>query len=285
MSGEGSPTGDRPQVLVVTKGHPFEAEPFFAVFDALDIDWTGVEHPTATEVLNPTGTAAYDALVMYDMPGITFTGDDPPARFEEPSESFTTGYRELLAAGKGLVFLHHAIASWPAWSAFGEMMGGRFLYQPGTFGGSEWPDSGYVFDVTHTVEVVASDHPVCAGVGERFTITDELYLFPVLEDEVVPLLRSTHPFTDDGFHSADRAIRGDRNSSEGWSHPPGSDLVGWVTNAHNSPVVYLQFGDGPVTYTDPIYRRLVANAIDWVTSDDAHRWARLRHVARTGDDK
>ena len=39
-------------VLVVTGGHPFEAEPFFAVFDALDgINWTGATAPEAPKAI------------------------------------------------------------------------------------------------------------------------------------------------------------------------------------------------------------------------------------------
>lgn len=269
---------DRLRILVVTKGHPFEAEPFFAVFDGLDVDWDHVEHPEAQETLDRAGTDGYDALVMYDMPGITFTGGDPPARFEVPSEAFRSGYEDMLDAGRGLVFLHHAIASWPAWPEFGEMLGGRFHYQPGELGGRAWPDSGYAFDVTHTVEVLAPDHPICAGLDPTFEIVDELYLFPVLTDDVLPLLRSTADFTDHNFFSADRAIRGDRNSRAGWSHPPGSDLVAWVTNGRNSPIAYVQFGDGPITYRDDNYRRVLANAIGWASSDEAHRWARARNA-------
>jgi len=271
------------RILVVTKGHPFEAEPFFAVFDEMTIDgtpveWDHVEHPDALGVLNGEGTKSYHALVMYDMPGITFTGSDPPAVFHEPSDDFRRGYLEMLEAGRGMVFLHHAIASWPAWPEFSEIVGGRFLYQPGEVGGKSWPDSGYVFDVTHTVEVLEPDHPVCAGLDACFDIVDELYLFPVLEDDLLPLMRSRFDFVDTNFSSADLAIRGTRNSSEGWSHPPGSDLVAWAKNAGNSPLAYVQFADGPVTYADANYRKVVANAIAWVASDDAHRWAAERNA-------
>lgn len=276
---------ERTRVLVVTKGHPFEAEPFFALFDELDLDWTHVEHPEATDVLTVEGTAGYDTLVMYDMPGITFTGQDPPTVFEQPTDEFKQGYLDMLEAGRGLVFLHHAIASWPAWPRFAEIVGGRFHYQPGRLGGRDWPDSGYAFDVTHTVEVLEPDHPICAGLEPRFEIVDELYLFPVLSDDpelgLVPLMRSTYDFSDGNFYSADRAIRGDRNSRDGWSHPPGSDLVAWVKNAANSPLAYIQFADGPVTYADANFRRVLANAIDWASSDDAHGWARDRARPRS----
>lgn len=269
------------EILLVTKGHPFEAEPFIAVFDAMaaerSIGWTHVEQPEARSVLTPDGVAGYDALVMYDMPGVAFTGADPPAVFEEPSPEFKAGYRAMLEAGVGLVFLHHAVASWPAWPEFAEIVGGRFHYQPGELGGRSWPDSGYRFDVAHTVEVLDAEHPICAGLDPSFDIVDELYLFPVLTDDVVPLLRSTYDFVDTNFWSADRAIRGERNSRDGWSHPLGSDLVAWVKHAGNSPVAYVQFGDGPNTYADPNYRQVLANAIRWTASDEAAAWARARN--------
>lgn len=267
------------RILIVTKGHPFEAGPFFEVFDALGHDWDHVEHPAAQDVLTVEGTADYDAVVMYDMPGIEFTGAEPPVRFQQPTNAFKDGYLDMLTAGRGLVFLHHAVAGWPAWPEFADVVGGRFHYQPAALRGEWWPDSGYRFDVRHTVEVLEPEHPICAGLEPRFEIVDELYLFPVFAGDVVPLMRSTFDFTDEHFYSADRAIRGQRNSNDGWSHPAGSDLVVWVKNAANSPVAYIQFADGPVTYADANYRRVVDNAIRWAASDDAHRWATARPQA------
>jgi type 1 glutamine amidotransferase len=255
-------------VLVVTGGHPFEAEPFFAVFDALDgISWEGASAPV-------TG---HDVVVFYDMPGLRFTRGDPPVEMIEPTAAQRATIEQLCADGTGLVFLHHAIAGWPAWPAYAELMGGRFHYQPADLAGESFPDSGYRFDVTHTVEVVAADHPVCAGLGRSFTITDELYCFPVLTERIVPLMRTTFDTADPAnFWSADRAVRGRRDSNDGWTHPPGTNLVAWVTSAGRSPITYLQFGDGPVTYADPSYRRALANAIAWVASDEARAWVSER---------
>jgi len=169
------------------------------------------------------------------------------------------------------------VASWPAWEGFAELIGGRFHYQPGTLRGTDYPDSGYVFDVRHTVSVLEPSHPVCAGLPTSFEIVDELYCFPVLEDSVVPLMRTGFPVNDPSrFYSADLAIRGRRNDNDGWSHPPGSDLVGWIKAAGNSPLVYLQFGDGPVTYADANFRRVLGNAIGWSASSAAREWARTR---------
>ena len=242
-------------VLVVTGGHPFEADPFFVVFDALaGIRWTASNAPRI----------GHDVVVLYDMPGLTFTGDDPPVEFSEPTAAQRQVYADLTATGAGLVVLHHAVASWPAWPGFAELVGARFHYQPGTLGGVDYPDSGYVFGVTHTVEVLDTEHPVCAGLGSSFDITDELYCFPVLEHSVTPLMRTTFDTADASqFFSADLALRGHRNSNESWTHPPGSNLVAWTREIDASRLVYLQFADGPVTYADPSFRRALANSIHW----------------------
>ena len=267
-----------PRLLVVTGGHPFEREPFEAVFDAIAPSrWTHAEQPEAHALLSPGGCVDVDAIVFYDISGLRFTRSDPPLELTSPSPSVIAGFHDLIDAGKGLVFLHHAVASWPLWPEFAEIVGARYLYQPGSLRGVDFPDSGYRFDVRHRVEVLDPTHPVCAGLGATFELTDELYLFPVFEDSVVPLLRTDFPMDDPTqFFSPDLAIRGKRNSNEGWTHPVGSSLVGWVKNARNSPVAYLQFGDGPVTYADPSFRRVLDNAVRWAASDDARSWASQR---------
>jgi len=255
---------------VVTKGHPFDAPAFFAVFDSMaGIRWTHVEHPDALRLVEPGHAAEFDVFVMYDMPGITFTRGDPPAVFAPPPPGYAAAFRQLLDDGKGMVFLHHAIAGWPAWDEYAEIIGGRFHYQPAVLDGVAYPDSGYRHDVHHVVEVLDPTHPICEGLDASFSLTDELYLFPVLETRVRPLLRSTYDFVDTNFYSADRAIRGSRDDNSGWHHPPGSSLVAWTRTVGASPIAYVQFGDGPATYQDANYRRILSNAIRWA-ADAAH---------------
>ncbi|MNG41504.1 hypothetical protein D3C84_1307250 [compost metagenome] len=47
-----------------------------------------------------------------------------------------------------------------------------------------------------------------------------------------------------------------------------------MKNYRNSPIVYLQFGDGPATYQNESFRRILANAIRWACSPEAREWAR-----------
>jgi hypothetical protein len=256
-------------VMVAAKGHPYLRDPFMALFDALPgIACTLVEQPLAARLMNPEGLRGFDALVLYDMPGLDFAAADPPA-YVEPDPAFKAGFLALLDQGIGVVALHHAIAGWPAWPEYAELLGGRFLYRPGLVRGAARLDSGYRHEIVHTVSLADPAHPVVAGLPPQFELTDELYLFEVFEDLVTPLLRSSHAFGREGFYSAAQAVAGKMFSNAGWAHPPGSNLVGWTKRARNSPLVYLQPGDGPATYADPNYRRLVENAIRWVAAEAA----------------
>jgi len=261
------------RVLVVTGGHPYQADPFFAAFSAdPGLVWAHAPQPSAQAWLAAPVTGQWDAIVFYDMPGVGLRPGALPEP-ESPPPALMEGMRRLLDSGQGIVFLHHAIASWPKSDEYAHWVGGRFLYRPGRLAERDWPDSGYAFDVRHHLTPVDPRHPVLAGLEMGLTLTDELYLAPVLEDEVIPLLRSDAAFTEDRFWSAAAAVQGRLNSRNGWTHPPGSDLVAWAKRSRRSPVVYLQPGDGPSAYADEAWRKLLGNAIRWVASDEGHVWA------------
>lgn len=269
------------RVLLVVKGHPYQRQPFYDVFDAdAGIVWTLVEQPAAQQLFHPDRSGDFDVFVMYDMPGITFTRRTPPIAFTDPPDAYVAGFEALLEAGKGMVFLHHSLCSWPTWERFAEIVGGRFHYAPATLRGVEYPDSGYRLHQPHHVRVVAPAHPICEGLGDGFDITDELYQCPIFDDDVEVLMRTTFDMTDtSNFYSPYQAISGKRDSNEGWTHPPTSDAVAWVKHAGNSPVAYLLFGDSPDAYGNASFRRALGNAIRWAASPDAHDWARARRAA------
>lgn len=259
------------ETLLVCKGHPYEREPFYAVFEQMaDVNYTLVEQPAARALFTIEQAEPYDAFVMYDMPGIRFNpepGKGPD--FEKPSESYKQGFLDLLDHGQGMVFLHHAIAGWPAWSDYAEIMGGRFLYMPATLRGRSCPDSGYRHGVEHTVSTVG-EHPVLEGVPATFSITDELYLAEVFEGDVEPLLVSDYDFNPENFYSAANVVRdGNMFSNDNWSHEQGSALIGWTKTWGNSRIVYLQCGDDPVAYANPHFQRLLGNSIRWVSESSS----------------
>lgn len=268
------PQGAKKNILLVTRGHAFVRDEFYAVFEENpEIEWSGVEHPAAQLMFTPQVARNFDCYVLYDMPGIEFKrhGDGVPT-FHEPPQFYKDGLLAMLDEGKPLVILHHACAAWPAWPEWAEIVGGHFLYQPGKSRGVDKPDSGYRIDVPHKVSPVLA-HPITEGV-EPFELTDELYLFEVFEDSVIPLFRSDYAFTAENFYSARLALAGKLNANQGWQHAAGSNLVGWIKRYRNSPIVYLQFGDGPATYRNASFRKILRNAIRWACSQEAQRWVR-----------
>jgi uncharacterized protein len=271
-------TTDRRKVLVVTGGHRFEMEPFLDLFGSLPhLDWTHVQAPEAQRCFRRALAGSWDAIVCYDMQGIEFRKDQLPV-FHQPPQDYAVGLCEMLDAGQGIVFLHHALSAWPAWPLWAEIVGGRWHYLPGVLDGRDWPASGYTREVEHRIEPIV-EHPICAGLEDGFDIVDEVYLHPVLRHRITPILRTRHDTEAVSFFSGEWAVRGRLYDSEGWTHPRGSGIVGWVKPAGRSPIAYLQSGHGPSAYANPAFRRLLSNAIDWVASPEAHRWA----ASQTGE--
>jgi len=257
------------QVLVAVRGHPFDRTRFDAVFQAMEgIAATMVDQPAAARLMNPAGMRGFDALVLYDMPGLDFTVSTGAPRMVPPDAEFVAGFEALLTAGTGIVALHHALAGWPAWPGYADHLGGTFLYRPTMVRSQSRIDSGYAPAVDYEARVVA-DHPVTRRVPSCFRIRDELYLAEIFEADVTPLLRADVPFTRERFYSASAAVAGRMRDREGWDHPPGSNLIGWTHRAIRSPLVYLQPGDGPDAYDNPNVRLLIEDAIRWVASAEA----------------
>ena len=86
--GGGVPQGGRGpiKVMVVTKGHGYEREPFFQMWDSWgsDITWSQVEHPAADVMLSPKYSKLFDVYAFFDIGGAGIgsrAGQPPPAKF------------------------------------------------------------------------------------------------------------------------------------------------------------------------------------------------------------
>ena len=104
-------------------------------------------------------------------------------------------------------------------------------------------------------------------------MTDELYLCPVFEDDVLPLLRSDYDFVDENFYSANLAVAGEMYSREGWQHPQGLQPGGLGEALRRQPHCLYAGRGRPEAYANPQFQRLVHNAVRWVASPEAQAWA------------
>lgn len=255
-------------LLVLSGGHPYEAAQFDELLGALgDWDITHLVHPEGGEADAAGAIAAADGLMFYDMAGYTF--GEGKVTMRAPSPAFREAITARFASSKGAVAMHHALAGWAEWPEWHEWLGGGFLYQPGEWKGELWPDSGYRHDVAYTARIVA-DHPVTRGLPARFPVTDELYLCPIDETAITPLVRAEgFAFTAANFYSAAQAVAGALFSNDGWEHPAGSNCIVWESRKCPAPLIYLQCGDGPETYANPHVRRMLAQALDYTSGETA----------------
>jgi type 1 glutamine amidotransferase len=212
------------RVLVITGGHDFEREPFFKMFqDNAHITFQAVEHPKAHEYLRPEASAKYDVVVLYDL-------------WPKISEEAKADFINLLNAGKGLVALHHCLASYQDWPEYEKIIGGKYFLEKHQENGVEKPGSTYQHGVKFNVHVADPKHAVTRGLSD-FDVVDETYgLFKVLPG-VKPLLTTTE--TTSG------------------------KTIGWVHSYGKARVAYIELGHDHVTYENPNYRRLLDQAIQW----------------------
>lgn len=213
------------RILIVTGGHDFEREPFFAMFQSFgDVTYEEVQHPQAHARLTPEAAKSYDVIVLYDM-------------WQPISEEHQEAFVKLLKQGKGLVALHHSLAGYQHWPEYRNIIGGKWHMQKWTQNGQERSPSTYQHDVQFKVRIADRKHPVTQGLQD-FDIRDETYgNFEVLP-KTKPLLTTDEP-------TSNRVIA--------WTHTYG-----------RSRVVYIQLGHDRYAYENPHYRRLVHQAIRWV---------------------
>ncbi len=259
-------------VLVVTKGHPFDHNAFHAMFDAdPSLTSTFVEQPAAQVMLRPENVAPYQVVVFYDMCGVMG---------EAPSADYARSIEALLASGKGLILLNHALVQWPAWPLWREISGTTFRLSAGEADGRLVPGSGYRGgagephrNATHRLTPAAPGHPIAKGLEDGFEITDELYLRTplALGDDIAPLFKSDYAFTQANFIPPRLAPQAEQDA---WRHPDGDGVIVWAKRTRASPVVACEAGDGPAAYGNPGFRRLMSNAVAWTASAEARAWAR-----------
>lgn len=102
-----SSDANRIRVLLITGGHDFEQQPFYALFDSMpDVVTTKTAYPAAADLFRPELAADYDVIVFYDMwaQGIT------------PQQQ--AGLVQLLQRGIGVVALHHTLAAHKDWPEY-----------------------------------------------------------------------------------------------------------------------------------------------------------------------
>lgn len=212
------------RVVVITGGHGFEAEPFFAMFDALDkIEYVEAAQQDHSEILEDIHRWDYDVMVLYNM-----TQEISPKRCEN--------FVRLLDRGVGVVALHHSIAAFQGWSEYRRIIGGKYYLKPMEEDGVVHQPGTYKHDIDLAVHVADAIHPITRAMGD-FEINDEGYKNCVFEKDNRVLLTTDHPASD--------------------------TPLCWVRKYGEARVCYIQLGHGSKAYTNEHYQNLLSKAIQW----------------------
>ena len=214
------------RILIVTGGHDFERAPFFKMWTDLGgIDCREIAQPGAVSMFGPELKKRFDAIVFYDM-------------VEDISEEEKAAFVNLMKEGLGILFLHHSLGSYQNWDEYERILGGKYYLAAGTKNGKHHEASTFQHNVEVPVHVVAPKHPVTKGISD-FILHDEVYgRYEVLSD-MHPLLET--------------------------SHPQSSKTVAWWHLYGKSRIVFIQLGHDHWAYENPVYRKLVKQALVWVS--------------------
>ena len=218
------------RVLLVTGGHPFDEEGFFAVFKShADLDVRHVTHEKeaakdANREFSEEKAKSYDVIVLYDL-------------WQEISKESREDLVKLLEGGKGLVVLHHAMADYQGWPEFRKIAGGRFCLAPLAEEGKSFPQSTATGVQKMKVKVEDREHPITKGL-EDFEIEEEPYGKLVVEPGVRVLLTTDCPASEKS--------------------------IAWCHSYAKARVATIQLGHDRRAYENPAYRKVVGQAIRWV---------------------
>jgi len=205
------------RVLVVTGGHD-HAPSFYSLFEGREDLAVNVEAQPGA--FGSDLRKKYDVLVIYDM-------------YQDVPEAQRKNLRDFLESGKGVLILHHALASlndWQWW--WQDVRAGKYVLkdEPGHIA------STYLHDQELIVEPTGK-HPITDGIGAMHII-DETYKHVWISPKAEILLKTDHPTAD-------------------------GPLM-WVSPYQKSRVVYCMLGHGPEAHNHPQYRQLIYNAMRWV---------------------
>ena len=190
------------RILIVTGGHPFEAESFFAMFDRMKgIQWQTAKFGSGAEaLLNEEAARNFDVIVYYDM--------------NQNRGDWTPGWVKMVHDGKPTVFLHHSLGSYADWPKYEDILGGHANFFPKIVPGI--PNATYHEGLKYTVHIKDHKNPITRGLPD-FEVVDEVYNHYIVSRHVHTLLTVDNP---------------ESGKIVGWTHRYGRARVVYILPGH-----------------------------------------------------
>ncbi|MBN1508614.1 MAG: ThuA domain-containing protein [Sedimentisphaerales bacterium] len=221
-SGEGAKKLD---VVVVTGGHDFDHDPFFAMLRQCPrFNVTEAVQKDDSELFEDISAWNYDVIVLYNM-----TQSISPKR----QANFITLLKDK---GVGLVAMHHAMGAYQEWEQYRRITGTKYPLKPQEIDGVHFETGTYQHDVDLSVKVADSGHAITRGMKD-FEIHDEVYNGCWFAKDNHVLLTVDHPLNN--------------------------KLVAWTRTFGKARVFTIQLGHDAKAYANPNLGRLISRGICW----------------------
>jgi type 1 glutamine amidotransferase len=213
------------RILVITGGHGYNKETFNEMLTSLGegYSWKVAELPDAYELFKPENRKGYDLLLFYHMWQKIGV---------EEQKIFTDCIRE----GKPVVALHHSICAFDDWEEYWRILGGKYFHKVTVFNGKEYQPCSYIHDLHFKAVVKDIKHPVTKGISD-FDLFDETYKGYWVDESATQLLTT--------------------------SEPSSTPVIGWTRKYGKAKIVVLQSGHDSPTFSNPSFRQLLRQSIDW----------------------
>jgi uncharacterized protein len=214
------------EVMLVTGGHDFDTLAFRNLWDSLpDIHYKMVSQPFANQMIEEGRVQDADAIVFYDM-------------WKTITEGQKQAWTRMMNSGKGIVFMHHAIAAYQDWPEYCEILGGSYHDSACVKNGLVLPASDYTHDLIMDIVIADSTHTITRGI-KNFCIMDEAYGNLEVLDKVHPLIYNMHP--------------------------EASKMAAWTNEYGRSRIVYLALGHDSKAYQNASFRKILVQSVKWVS--------------------
>ncbi len=185
-----------------------------------------------TELVHPKARIQLESIDLASFDAVVFY--DMPKTITDQEKN---AYYRLLKAGKGLLFLHHSICAYQDWPEYKNIVGGKYYEKKRD---DKFDASSYLHDVDFVVNILQPSHMITKRMKD-FELHDEVYGNLEVLPEVYPLLST--------------------------SHPKSNMLIGWTLKKDNSTIVFIQPGHDNNSYSNPDYRRLILQSLNFITTN------------------
>ena len=223
-------SGSKPdiiRILVITGGHGYNKETFNDMLNSLgpEITWQVAELPAAYDMFKTENRNKYDVLVFYHM-------------WQKITAEEQKIFADCIREGKPVVALHHSICAYDEWEEYWRILGGKYFHKTTMFDGIEYQPCSYIHDLHFTANIADKKHPVTKGVKD-FDLFDETYKGYWVDPSAKILI----------------------TTKESSSTP----VIGWTKKYGKAKIVVLQSGHDTPTFQSPDFRKLLKQAIDFVS--------------------